>query len=83
MAKFRFELNREGVSELLKSQKMQEILAAKAEQISGAVGDGYKAETKVYKRRAVAEVRADTPKAYYSNLKHNTLLKALGGAKSD
>lgn len=35
-------------------------------------------KTKVGAKRVRAKVKASTPHAYYSNLKHNTLMKALG-----
>lgn len=83
MSNVKFELNRAGVAELLKGAEMQGILSEYAEQVrqhcsAGSAGpDEYEATTAVKGTRAVATVRAATPRAYYSNLKHNTLLKAV------
>lgn len=87
MSNVKFELNRAGVAELLKGQPMQDILADYAEQVrsrctAGSVGpDEYEVSTRVRGSRAVATVRAATPHARNSQLKYNTLLKALGGGK--
>lgn len=82
---FKFELNRAGVAELLKSAEMQGILTEKAEEVrqrctAGNVSpDKYEASTTVKSSRAVATVRAATAHAANSNLKHNTLVKAVSG----
>lgn len=80
MDNFRFVLNSAGVRELLKSSAMQSILREHAEATRNGCGDlsdDYIAEVKVGGTRARATIKADTPHAHYSNLKHNTLLKAL------
>lgn len=84
MDNFHFELNREGVKELLKSSQMQQICGEHAQKVlsraNGTTSDGgYEAENVVGANRCWSTVRASTPKAVASNLKHNTLLKALGG----
>ena len=80
----RFELDRAGVAELLKGPEMQAILTEYAGQVQSRCTAGqsvgaeeYEAVTEVKGTRAVATVRAASPNAYYSNLKHNTLLKAV------
>lgn len=83
--KVKFELNRAGVAELLKGSEMQQILSDYAGQVQrrctagGAGSDEYEAVTEIKGTRAVATVRAASAHAYYSNLKHNTLLKAVSG----
>ena len=85
MSDFRFELNYAGVGELLKGEAMQGILKDYAQQVQGRCSAGsvspeeFGVETKVRGSRAVATVKAATPHAYRSNLKHNTILKAVGG----
>lgn len=85
MSNVRFELNTAGVGELLRSEAMQEILSDYAEQVRGRCTAGevgveeYETSTSVRGTRAVSTVRAATYHARNSNLKHNTLLKALGG----
>lgn len=81
MADFKFELNRAGVAELMRSSEMRGILAGYGDRVLSQCGDiGYEAETRVGKTRASTVVRAETPHAYYSNRKHHTLQKALGAA---
>ena len=77
MSKIEFDLNENGVRELLQSPEMQSILSQYAAETANRAGEGYKYEVKVGQKRSYANISADTPKAYYTNLKHNTLLKAL------
>lgn len=85
MSNVRFELNYAGVGELLKGEAMQGILSDYAEQVRsrctlGSAGpEEYETDTRVRGSRAVATVRAATPRARNSNLKNNTLLKAVNG----
>ena len=77
MSNFKFELNREGVRELMKSREMQEIVKAKADAVQRRAGEGYVSDVQTGRNRAVAQVKAETVRAKRSNRKHNTLLKAL------
>lgn len=81
MSKVRFELNRNGVRELMQSNEMQQILRSKAEQVKSAAGEDYEVTSYVGKNRANASVKVTSNAAYKDNLEHNTLLKALGQAK--
>ena len=81
MAKVRFELNREGVAELMKSDAMQRILREKAKQVESAAGEGFQMEEQIGKFRAVARVRANSYAARRKNSHENTLLKALGAGR--
>lgn len=80
-SKFVFELNRAGVRDLLKGEEMQSICSSYGDAILSVAGEGYKKTVHVGRNRANCSVKTDTPKAYYSNLKHNTLINALGAAK--
>ena len=75
----KFELNREGVAELMKCAEMQQGIYAMADEVVARCGEGVEAEKIVGKTRCSAKIRTVTPKAYYSNLKHNTILKAVQG----
>lgn len=77
MSNVKVVLNKEGVRELLKSQEVMNECKKHASDIAERAGEGYEVSTYTGKNRANARVRAATPHAYYSNLKHNTLLKAL------
>lgn len=73
----KFELNRNGVAELLKSPAMIEILREKARGIKEAAGDGYEVSSYVGKNRANVSVKTKTKQAIRDNNKNNTLLKAM------
>lgn len=75
----RFELNRQGVAELMRSQAMQGILQEYARAVQGRAGSGYETSTHVGKTRANCSVYAATGEARRDTYKNNTLLKALGG----
>lgn len=77
MNNFKFKLNSSGVQELLKSPEMQSILASYANQVAAKAGDGYEARYHVGKKRAYANVYAETAEAKRDNLDNNTLLKSL------
>ena len=76
----KFELNYQGVGELLKSAEMQKVLQEYAN--ARLPKGGYFAKVFVGRKRAAARLSAGTPEAARDNLKHNTLLKALGGGGS-
>ncbi len=89
MGKWKVELVEEGVKELLQSEAIASVTSSIGETVRNACGgygsadsSEFKTETKVGKNRVITNVSVDTKRAYYSNLKHNTLAKALGGAKS-
>lgn len=73
----KFELNRNGVAELMKSPAMIELLRDKARGIQEAAGDGYEVSSFVGKSRANVSVKTKTKKAIRDNNKNNTLLKAM------
>lgn len=75
--RFRFELNRAGVRELLKSAEMQEVLMNYARGISSRAGEGY--SVYVGSNRANVSVQTDTQEAIQDNLDNNTLLRRLKG----
>ena len=77
MSKFKFELNRAGVAQLMKSKKMQDILKKQATRIKNKAGEGYEQDLHVGKNRANARVWAETRQAKSDNLEKNTLLKSV------
>lgn len=76
MANFRFELNSEGVKELLRGAEMQAVLKEYAETVKSEYGAGAEVGTYVGANRANASVYQ--PKGDFSN----NLLKAVGRAKN-
>lgn len=82
MSDFEVRLVSEGVRELLRSSEMKNICKEYADKMvarANATSEGveYASSGFVGKNRAGATVRPDNIHAYYSNLKHNTLLKVL------
>lgn len=77
MNKFKIELNRKGVADLMKSTEMQAVLKEKASAIANRCGSGYDHDVYVGKNRANAMVYADTFLAKLDNKKNNTILKAV------
>lgn len=79
MSKEKFQLNRKGVAELMKSKEMQGILTEYASGVKNRCGDGYTQDIHVGKNRANAMVSAETREALSDNIKNNTILKAVRG----
>lgn len=77
MNKIRFELNRAGVRELLRSEKAADVCAEYGKRIQARCGDGYNTDTYTGRNRVNAMVWAETPKAKKDNSANNTLLKAM------
>lgn len=80
MAKVRFELNREGVRELLRSKEMMDVCQEYANNALGKLGDGYEVTTHTGSNRVNAEVAAVTYAAKKENLSDNTIIKAVFGS---
>lgn len=76
-----FKLDSKGVRDLLKSSEAKEVCKPYADRVLAFAGEGYSEEEYSGKYRDGYAVKVETPHAYYSNLKHNTLEKAIGGAK--
>lgn len=77
MSKVRVELNRSGVRELLRSEEMRAVVKERADEVVQRCGEGYEADSYVGRNRVNATISTTTYRAYYSNLKNNTVLKAL------
>lgn len=77
MSSFRFELDKAGVRELLKSEAVQQACMEHAEATRAACGDGYEAGAFTGKDRVKVNVWPSSAKARQDNAKNNTLLKAL------
>lgn len=71
----KFELNRDGVRELMQSEAMVGVLKSAADGIAARAGEGYSVH--IGPTRANVSVRTDTDEAVQDNLDNNTLLKAM------
>jgi hypothetical protein len=77
MSDFKFELNRDGVRELLTSPEMMRICEGYANKAKSQLGEGYSVTTHTGKNRVNASVAAQTFKARRENAENNTILKAV------
>ena len=77
MSKIRFELNRAGVRELLRSQEMAAGLSDLAAGIAGRCGEGYASDVKTMPTRVIASVYTETDAAVRDNSENNTILRSL------
>lgn len=78
MDKVKFRLNKKGVGDILKGNGARNVCRSCAEKIQANVGDGWVLGEFTTAQRVGVSVKADTPQAYYSNLKHNKLEQAIG-----
>lgn len=79
MSKVKFELNRAGVRDLLRSSEAASVCQSYAERVRGRAGEGYEVTTYTGRNRVNASVHAETYEARKDNYDNNALLKALGG----
>lgn len=79
--KYAFELNPEGVRELLNSDEMKAILSDQARLVQEVAGADYEVDLFEGKNRPNASIGAKTKAAKKDNFKNNTLLKALGSVR--
>ncbi len=77
MANVKFELNRQGVRELMQSDEMMAVVSRLANESLATLGDGYEVTTLVGKTRVNAEIAAVTYAARKENSENNTILKSL------
>ncbi|MBQ1574610.1 MAG: hypothetical protein IIZ78_26095 [Clostridiales bacterium] len=79
MANVKFELNRAGVRELMRSGEMMSICSEYANNALDRLGNGYEVTTHVGANRVNARVSAATFQAKRENLKSNSIIKAVFG----
>jgi len=72
-----FELNYEGVGELLKSSEMMRICEGYANKARSQLGEGYKVSSHTGKTRVNVSVSAQTYAARQENAENNSILKAV------
>ena len=81
MAKIHFDLNSQGVEELLSGAEIRAVVDGYAQQVAGRAaslsGLEYEVQSKG-KHRAVGTVKTGSAHAYYDALANKTLNKALG-----
>ncbi len=80
MADVKFELNLQGLNELMKSSEMQAALDAAGERVRSAAGDGYETSSRTGHFIGFCNIYPATKEAAKDNSENNTLLKALSSA---
>lgn len=81
MSKVRIELNRAGITQILKSPSMRSAVERRARQIAAASGPGYEADSMIGRNRARASVYAKSFRARRDNARNNTILRNIGAAR--
>lgn len=81
MSNYQFELNREGVKQIMQSAEMKTILDETAQHIASSAEGDYKVDTMTGRTRANAKVSCASVRTYYDNLRNNTLLKAMANTR--
>lgn len=77
MSSVKFELNLDGLNELMKSGEMQGVLSEAAGRVQAAAGPGYASDVAVASYVAIAKVHPTDSESAHDNLENNTLLKSL------
>ena len=80
MANVKFELNIEGLREIMKSPAMQSMLSSAGQSVANAAGHGYGHKGRMGSYEALELVYPVTKKTAREVQSSNTLLKALGAA---
>ena len=76
-SKIKFELDRDGVSELMKSAEMDAILTAEAASKTAGLTAGYKSDLHHFKRRDAVYIYPETEEAKRDNWQNHTLSRLL------
>lgn len=77
--KFKFILNRDGVSDLMKTKEMQAILAQYGDKKANQAGSGYDSQVYVLPNRAIVNIFPTDFESAHDNYENNTLLKVISG----
>lgn len=82
MAKYTVKLDKAGMDEFLNSEGIEDSLFMAASNVLAKLGDGYAIQTTYHgPHRANVAIETTTKRAYWDNVRNNTMLKALGGRK--
>lgn len=82
MAKYTVKLDKAGMDEFLNSADVCDMLTEAASGVLARLGDGYEMQAPYHgPHRANVAIETTTKRAYWDNVRNNTMLKALGGRK--
>ncbi len=76
----RFELNLQGLNELMKSKEMQSALSNAGNAVARAAGSDYASRVHTANWVAIANVYPNSKEAAKENASNNTLIKSLSSA---
>lgn len=79
----RVKINRRGVRELLRSDRVLRELQRRARLVAAAAGDGHRIDSQVGKNRARAAVITDTTAARKAEAKNRNLTRAMDAARGN
>ena len=79
MSNFRFELDRNGVRELMKDPGVVGVCQGLASAAFARLPEGYQLEPRNYPERHGYAIYPESSAAERDNMKNNSLLKAVGG----
>ena len=77
MGNVKFELNKDGVKQLMQSGEMMSVCREYANAAMASLGNGYEVSDMVGKTRVNVQITATSFKARKENLENNTILKSL------
>ena len=77
MGNVKFELNKNGVKQLMQSDEMMSVCREYANAAMASLGNGYEVSDMVGKTRVNVQITATSFKARKENLENNTILKSL------
>lgn len=82
MSKAKIVIDKAGMDEFLNSDAVCDILTDAAGDVLGRLGEGYEMQAPYHgPHRANVAIATTTKRAYWDNVKNNTMLKACGGRK--
>jgi len=82
MAKVRISVNRNGVGEILKSDKVRAELERRAQAIADSAGEGFEADSLIGATRARASVRTASFEAMQAEAKDRVLTRAIEAGRA-
>jgi hypothetical protein len=77
----RIKLDHAGMAALLRDPALVDDLAARAQRIAAAAGEGFKSEARAGRRRALAMVWPDTAEAVRAELERRALTSAIDAGR--
>jgi hypothetical protein len=83
MAKCKIQIDKAGMDEFLNSDEIVAVLTEEANVVLGRLGDGYEVQQPAWNgpHRANVAIATTSKRAYWDNIRNNTMLKACRSKK--